>query len=70
MVIIIVVIIVVVIVFVVVVVAVVAAVIIFCCSFKVNLSICLSKHQVVKEFGGMEVQLHAYSTLVLNGGRW
>jgi hypothetical protein len=46
---------------------------------KVNLSVCLtkcrdilclSKHDGVETYGGVEVQLHAFLTSVLGGGEW
>jgi hypothetical protein len=37
---------------------------------KVKLSLCLTKHHAVKTYGGVEVQLDAFVTLVLDRSEW
>jgi hypothetical protein len=37
---------------------------------KVKLSLCLTKHHAMKMYWGVEVQLHGFLTLVLDGGEW
>jgi hypothetical protein len=34
---------------------------------KVKLSLCLTKHHTMTTYGGVEVQLHAFLTLALDG---
>jgi hypothetical protein len=35
---------------------------------KVNLSVCLIKHHAIKTYGEVEVYLHAFLILILDGG--
>jgi hypothetical protein len=37
---------------------------------KVKLSLRLTKHHAMKTYWGVEVYLHAFLTLELNGGEW
>jgi hypothetical protein len=37
-------------------------------QIKVNLSLCISKYDAMKTYGGMEIHLNAFVTQVLNGG--
>jgi len=39
-------------------------------NIKVNLSLCLIKHHVMKTYWGVEVQLHAFLTTALGGVEW
>jgi hypothetical protein len=42
------------------------------CPTEVNLklSLCLMKHQVMKTYGGVDVYLHTFLTLALDGSEW
>jgi len=40
------------------------------CTTKIKLSLCLTKNHAIKKYWGVEVQLHAFLSLVLNGGGW
>jgi hypothetical protein len=46
--------------------------IIFPCTpkVKVKLSLCLTKHHVMKTYWGVEVYLHAFLISALDGGEW
>jgi hypothetical protein len=35
-----------------------------------NVSLCLSRHSVMKMYGGVEVTLHAFLTATSNGSKW
>jgi hypothetical protein len=37
---------------------------------KVKLTLCLAKHHAIKTYWGVEVYLHAFLTLALDGGEW
>jgi len=40
------------------------------CEVKAKFSLCLIKHHIRKIYGGIEVNVHAFITLVPDGGWW